>query len=208
MASLKKDFITAFGIEDNIALQICEKHREVLDEIIKERDGFKEDAEKLADVQKQLNKANEKIKELEADNNPDETQKKLEKALEDKKTAEKALADYKAEVDSKEKLTKKTEAYKNLLKEVGVSEKRLDSILKVTDIDSIETEDDGKFKNADELKKSIETEWADFIVTEGVKGADFNNPPANNGGRSKPASRASQLAKSYYADLYGSVKED
>lgn len=48
--------------------------------------------------------------------------------------------------------------------------------MKVTDLSSVELED-GKIKNADDLKKSIKEEWADFVVTTKQKGADTKDPP-------------------------------
>ena len=65
----------------------------------------------------------------------------------------------------------KETAYRALLKEAGVSEKRIDTVLKVSDIDGIELAD-GKIKNADELTESVKKEWADFI-----------EKPENNGVR-------------------------
>lgn len=53
--------------------------------------------------------------------------------------------------------------------------------MKVTDLSGIELED-GKIKNAEDVRKSIKEEWADFVVTTNQRGADQKNPPANNGG--------------------------
>lgn len=68
-----------------------------------------------------------------------------------------------------------------LLKDANISEKRHEAILKITELDNLELGEDGKFKNNDELKKEIETEWADFKVTEKKQGAKIDTPPANNG---------------------------
>jgi hypothetical protein len=61
------------------------------------------------------------------------------------------------------------------------SDKRLDAVMRVTDLDTVELED-GKIKGADTLKSSIEKEWADFIVKTDQKGADTKNPLNNVGG--------------------------
>lgn len=78
------------------------------------------------------------------------------------KDLEKQFNDYKAEQANKEARAAKETAYRALLKEAGVSEKRIDTILKVSDIDGIELVD-GKIKNADALTESVKKEWADFI---------------------------------------------
>ena len=60
--------------------------------------------------------------------------------------------------------------------------KRLESVLKVSDVDSVELDDNGAIKGADKLAESIKSEWADFITTTETRGASTSNPPANNSG--------------------------
>lgn len=84
---------------------------------------------------------------------------------------------YKNDVSAKETKATRSNAYKELLKQAGVSEKRLDSVLKVSDIDSLEMGEDGKFKDADKLIENIKTEWADFITTTETRGAKTATPP-------------------------------
>lgn len=162
------------SIEDEKIDQIIEAHTETVDALKEERDNYKAEAEKLPDVQKELNK----IKETTAQDDAKNPYKVKYDALKEEFKA------YKDEVSAKEVKADKTKAFRDLLKEVGVSEKRLDSVIKVTDIDSIELED-GKIKDVDALKSSVKEEWADFIPTEGTKGANVSNPPANNGGAVK-----------------------
>ena len=88
---------------------------------------------------------------------------------------------YKKDISAKETKATREKAYKDLLKEAGVSEKRLDTILKVSDIDSLEMNEDGTYKDADKLIEGIKEEWADFITTTETKGADTSKPPKNDG---------------------------
>lgn len=88
---------------------------------------------------------------------------------------------YKNEISAKETRATRENAYTELLKQAGISEKRLATVLKVSDIDSLEMED-GKFKDADKLIEGIKEEWADFITTTETKGAKTSTPPTNNGG--------------------------
>ena len=89
---------------------------------------------------------------------------------------------YKKDITAKESKATKDNAYKELLKEAGVSEKRLDTVLRVTDVSSLEMGDDGKFKDSDKILENIKNEWADFITTKETHGADTATPPSNNGG--------------------------
>ena len=87
---------------------------------------------------------------------------------------------YKSEQASKETKAAKEKAYRALLQEAGVSEKRLESVLKVSDVDSVELDEKGAIKGADKITESIKSEWADFITTTETRGASTSNPPANN----------------------------
>ena len=90
--------------------------------------------------------------------------------------------DYKADVDAKKTRTEKENAFRELLKSVGVSEKRLNAIIKVSDIDGLELDKDGKIKDADKHTENVKSEWADFIETTSTQGANTATPPTNNGG--------------------------
>lgn len=90
-----------------------------------------------------------------------------------------AFKAYKNEQTAKADKAAKSEKYKALLKEVGVSKKRLDAILKVTDLDSIKLKD-GELEDVDTLKETIKQDWADFITKKETKGADTPNPTGDN----------------------------
>lgn len=197
--ALTRKFLAALGIEAEKVDEIIEAHTETVNALKKERDDYKADvekykpdAEKLSEVQKELDQLKE-----EHEGNP--YKEKYEKEHKD-------FEDYKTEIAQKEAKQKKESAFRAMLKEVGVSEKRFDAIVKVSDIESIELESDGKIKNSDKMKESIKSEWADFITTEGQKGANSQNPPDGNGGGNPNKSRAAEIAARHYASLYGEKK--
>ena len=90
---------------------------------------------------------------------------------------------YKKDITAKETKATRSNAYKELLKQAGISEKRLDAVLKVSDIDSLEMGEDGKFKDSEKILENIKNEWADFITTTETQGAQTPTPPTNNGGK-------------------------
>lgn len=167
-----RKFLSAMGIEAEKIDEIINAHIEVVDGLKEERDNFKKDAEKLADVQKELSKANEKL----AKNGEGETVSK-----EDFDKLKKEYDDYKADIDAKAIRSSKENAFRELLKSAGVGEKRMNAIIKVSDIDGIELDKDNKIKDADKRTETIKAEWADFIENTVVKGANTANPPANSG---------------------------
>lgn len=172
-------FLTALGIEADKVDEIISAHVEVVDGLKEERDNFKADAEKLESVQKELDAMKEAAKN--GGENPFE--KKYNDLKAENDTLKSDFEKYKEEILTKETKHAKEAAFRNLLKESGVAEKRFDSILKVTSLDEIELDEDGKIKDEDgKFAENVKNEWADFIVSKQVKGADVANPPANNGG--------------------------
>lgn len=168
--ALSRKFLSAMGIEDDKVDQIIEAHTDTVNGLKDEIEKYKADAEKLPEVQKELKKLQD-----DADANGRDPYKVKYEAMKEE------FESYKKDVETKETKAKKDAAYKALLKEAGVSEKRIDAVLKVSDIDSLEFDEEGKVVNQKDLIKTIKSEWSDFIVKEGEKGADVSTPPAGGG---------------------------
>lgn len=176
--ALTRKMLSAMGIDEDKQDEIINAHIEVVNALKEERDSFKEDAGKAKKLQKQIDDLNESMKN--GERSPYKV--KYEAKVEEFNDLKKEFDDYKADVAAKETEAKKSSAYKTLLKESGVSDKRIDSVLRVTDLSKIEFDNDGKIKDAEGLKKSIKEEWSDFIVTQSEQGAQTANPPQNTGG--------------------------
>lgn len=173
--SMTRKFLSALGIEEDKADQIIDQHTAVTDELKSERDSYKADAEKLKTVEAELATAKAKIKAF-------EDAKDGENPYEKKYNDLKAEYDkYKGDVTAKEAKAAKEKAYRAMLKEIGIPDKRLDSILRVTDIDKVELDKEGTLKDKENLSKTAKDEWSEFIPTKSQVGADTKNPPANNG---------------------------
>lgn len=164
--ALTRTMLKALGIEAEKIEEIINAHSETVDALKVERDEYKASAAKVTQIQKELDDA----KAL----NAGEWQKKYEKEHTD-------FEAYKTDVAGKQLTAAKTAAYKALLTKAGVSDKRIDAVIKVTDLSKIEL-DGEKIKGADDLEKNIKTEWADFIVASGTQGAGTATPPQNQGG--------------------------
>ena len=174
MSQLTRKFLAALGVtEENAADEIINAHTETTSRIKGELTEALEKIEKLEKAQKELEQYKENA-EKDADKNP-------WKVKYDAKVEE--FEQYKAEQTAKATKATKEEAFKALLKECGVAEKRIAAVTKVSDIDSIEIDKDGNIKDVDSLKESIKKEWSDFIQKEETKGANTSTPPAGNGGK-------------------------
>ena len=163
--SLTRKMLKAMNIEEEKIDQIIEAHTETVDGFKDKLNDYKDKAEKYDSVKKELDDLKD------GDN---DWQKKYEKEHSD-------FEAYKTDITAKETKRTKEHAYRELLRGAGVSEKRLDAILKVTNLDSVELDKDGKIKDADKHTETVKTEWADFVETTSTQGADTATPPANSG---------------------------
>lgn len=197
MARLTRNLLKALGIEDEEKQdEIIAAHRESVDPLKAERDKYKEEAEKLPRLQQEYDELKTQL-----DSAGDSPYKGKYEDI------KKEYDDYKAGVEAKEAKAKKREAYKALLKEAKVSERRMESILKVSPIDDLEFDDKGEVKDREKVLEKIGKDWADFIVTDGKEGAQPPTPPAPQDGGNQP-SRAKQVAAKFYSARYGAAQPD
>lgn len=141
------------------AQKIMDEHISVTNGLKDERDGYKADAEKATDLQKQLDDIA----------NGEDFKKKYEEEHQ-------AFEDFKKKTASDAEAEKVRAAYRQLLTGEGISEKRLDAILKVTDLSGMKLDKDGNLENTGELKKAINEEWSAFKTTVTEKGAVVEKP--------------------------------
>ena len=141
------------------AQKIMDEHISVTNGLKDERDGYKADAEKATALQKQLDDIA----------NGEDFQKKYEEEHQ-------AFEDFKKKTESDANAAKVGTAYRKLLSDEGISEKRLDAILKVTDLSKMKLDKDGNLENAADLKKAINDEWGEFKTTVTEKGAVVEKP--------------------------------
>lgn len=165
--SITRKLLKGMGLTEEQQETILEAHMDTVNQLKESRDKFKVDADKLAEVQKQL----------------DDLQKQGDGGYKEKYEKVKGEFDkYKDEVSEKETRNAKESALRAIMKDVGISEKRIDSVLKVYDVDGVDVDENGAAKDPEKLKESIKADWGDFIVTTTTEGAHTATPPANNGG--------------------------
>ena len=154
-----RSFLKSIGLNDEQIEAAMEEHTAVTDALKKQRDSYKEQAEKAGELQKKLDEVE----------NGEDFKAKWEKEHQD-------FEDFKKKTESDATAAKIRSEYRKLLAESGISEKRLDSILKVTDISKMKLDKDGNLEGIDDLKKSISSEWGDFVTTVTEKGAVVEKP--------------------------------
>lgn len=168
--SFTRKFLKDLGIEAESIDKIIEEHRGTVDGLKDELDNLKTEVESAKEIKKELDKLKE------------ESQKK--DSYKDKyEELRKEYDKYKADIDGEKASAKKSEAYKKALKEAGISEKRLESVLRLAKADGFidQLEFDGEnVKELDKVKETIKNTYGDYIETSTTVGANTANPPAKS----------------------------
>lgn len=201
--ALTRKFLAALGIEEAQADEIIEAHTATLSSIKAELEQYKSEAERLSNADSKLEKVQKELDDFKEANSDNEYKTKYDEL-------KKEFDDYKQSVKNKEIKDSKSKAFKELLREANISEKRFDAIVKLSDedIDKLVIEEDGSVKDKDTVLKAITDNWSEYIQTKETVGANTATPPANTGGVDSKISRARQIAQQYHDDLYGKIKED
>lgn len=164
--ALTRKLLKGMGLTDEQVDTIIEAHTDTVDGLKADVSKYKTDAEKLSDVQKEL----------------DDLKAKGDDGWKDKHDKLKGEFDqYKTDVQAKETHSKKVEAYRTILKDAGLSEKGIEKAIKYAEWGKIELAEDGKVANANDHIKAVKEEWAEYVTTTTTTGAKTSTPPANNG---------------------------
>ena len=165
--ALSRKLLKGMGLTDEQVDTIIEAHTDTVDGLKADVSKYRTDAEKLSDVQKEL----------------DELKAKGDDGWKEKYDNLKGEFDkYKTDVQEKETKAAKEAAYRDILKDANLSEKGIEKAVKYADWDKIELDADGKLKGANDHIKAVREEWAEYVTTTTTTGAKTSTPPVNNGG--------------------------
>lgn len=164
--ALTRKYLSTLGIEADKIDQIIEAHTETVDALKKERDGYKADAEKLPDVQKELDS-------LKAGGDYKARYEKEHKDFED----------YKASVTAKETRTAKEAAVRAYYTGKGITGNNLEIAMRgsAAEIDAAELDGD-KIKDFKAFDELIGGTFKGLVGKTETRGTNTATPPANNGG--------------------------
>ena len=160
--ALTRKLLEGMGIEDKAIESIIEAHSETVNGLKADRDKYKEQAQRVPDLQKQLEEAQAAL-------NGDEWEQKYN-------DEHQAFEDFKAQIQTERADAEKAQAYRGMLMAAGIDPKRIDAIMRVTDLRQVEMED-GKLKDTEKLQESAKQEWSDFVVKSNTQGSNPATPP-------------------------------
>ncbi|MBO4697090.1 MAG: hypothetical protein J5643_07430 [Lachnospiraceae bacterium] len=162
--ALTRKMLKGLGIEDEKIDTIIEAHTETVDALKKERDTYKESADKLEAVTKERD-------ELKAGGDYKDRYEKEHKAFEE----------YKSGITAKETRAAKEKAVRAYLESKSITGGNLDIAMRglSAEIDAAEL-DGEKIKDTKTLDELIGGTYKGLIVTTDTKGADTPKPPVGN----------------------------
>lgn len=203
--ALSRRYLKGMGLTEEQVSAIIEANEETItgltDKIEKLQSANKEAERKFNNLQSEYDALKEST-----DTSKTPYKKKYEEELAAKEKLQQEYDSYKTSVEEEKAIAKKSDAYRKLLKDAGINDKRIDSVLKVSPFKDVEFEEDGTVKDKDKLIKSIQDDWSDFIMTKEVQGATVAHPIVNKQSEKK-VSRAAELAAKYHANLYGETQK-
>lgn len=164
---LTRAFLKSMQLNEEQISAIIEEHSETVDSLKAQRDEYKSSAEELEQVRAELAELKER--------GDDGWQEKYENEHSE-------FERFKENQEKTAQRQAKATAYRDVLKNAGVSDKALDAVINATDFDSIELDEDGKLKDVDGLNNVIKDKWAGFIVKEEKHGANIEHPPKTDKG--------------------------
>lgn len=164
--ALTRKMLKALGIEDDKIDSIIDAHSETVDALKKERDGYKESADRLTDVQKELDG-------LKAGGDYKARYEKEHKDFED----------YKAGITAKETRAAKEAAARAYFTGKGITGANLEIAVRGASAEIEAAELDGdKIKDTKALDELVGGTFKGLVVTTGTAGANTPHPNTNAGG--------------------------
>lgn len=164
--ALTNALLKSMGIDGDQRDQIMAEHQATLESIKAERDQLRDTAAKVPALERQ-------VQELEAARPSEDFERKYNDEHE-------AFEAFKAKVAADQADKEKSDLYRALLVEQGIDPRRIDSIMRITDLAGVSVKD-GQLEGGEALAESIRKEWADFVVKEITKGASVDDPPGGGG---------------------------
>lgn len=164
--ALSRSYLKGMGLTEEQVGAIIEAHSETVEALKKQRDEFKDAAEQLKGVQKELN-------DLKAAGDGGYKEK-----YEAEKTAHDAL---KKQIEDGKAHDAKLKAVTDFYEGKKITGKNLAIALRGTNIDSFELDGD-KLKDTTALDELVKGDFAGLVSTTETKGANTATPPGNSGG--------------------------
>lgn len=187
--ALTRKLLKEMGIQEDKIEEIISAHSETVEAL----KGFKADAQRLSDVENELEAA------------------RAELSLDFRSKYEALLSDFDSykqnaakESAAKDLHRQKESEFERLLRDCKVHESCIKPILRVFDVDSLELTDEGKLSDSESVSAMVARDWSAFIQKSYTEGAVIPNPPQNIPQR---AYSADDIRKMSYSEINRNYQE-
>ena len=167
--ALTRKLLKGMGLTDEQVDTIIEAHTETVDGLKETVSKYKSDAERLSDVQKEL----------------DELKSKDDDGFEEKYAkVKKEFDEFKADITAKETKAAKLKASREYYESKNITGENLELAIKASEkeIDALELDGD-KIKDTSVLDGLISGTFARLVSSTSVQGMQMPHPPMNTGGK-------------------------
>lgn len=180
--ALSRNFLKALGLSDEQVNTIVEAHGETVSGLKDELKIAKEKADRLGEVEKELN-------DLKTANSGSED---FKIKYENEHTA---FEKYKSEIAAKETRAAKETALKAYFEKNNIVGKNQAIAMRgiKSELDGIELDEKGNIKDTASLDELVKGDYAGLISTTKTEGAHTSTPPANTGGSAKTREEIIQI---------------
>ena len=190
--SLTRKSLKAMGLTDEQVDSIIEMHTETVDGLKEQVNTYKADAEKLPNVQKEL----DDLKAM-GDGGYKEKYEKEHKAFED----------YKADVTAKESKAAKEKAVRAYFESKNITGANLDLAMRGCGEEMAALVMDGdKIKDTASLDALIDGAYKSLVYTEHTQGANPATPPANNPAKNYTTAEIKNMSAAQINANWDSIK--
>ena len=190
--ALTRKSLKAMGLTDEQVDSIIEMHSETVDGLKEQVKTYKADAEKLPNVQKEL----DDLKAM-GDGGYKEKYEKEHKAFED----------YKADVTAKESKAAKEKAVRAYFESKNITGSNLDLAMRGCGEEMAALVMDGdKIKDTTSLDALIDGAYKSLVYTEHTQGANPANPPANNPAKNYTTAEIKNMSAAQINANWDSIK--
>ena len=190
--ALTRKSLKAMGLTDEQVDSIIEMHTDTVDGLKEQVNTYKADAEKLPNVQKEL----DDLKAM-GDGGYKEKYEKEHKAFED----------YKADITAKESKAAKEKAVRAYFESKNITGSNLDLAMRGCGEEMAELVMDGdKIKDTASLDALIDGAYKSLVYTEHTQGAKPANPPANNPAKNYTTAEIKNMSAAEINSNWDSIK--
>ena len=141
--ALTRNYLKSLSLTGEQVEGVISAHAQTVDGLKSQIERYRSDAAALPDIQKELDDARQELLLLHAD------------PWEERFHAVSAeFESFKQQISDRELIQAKESAYRELLREVGVNERRIDAVMRVSDMECVQWED-GRIVNEAQLREKI-----------------------------------------------------